>query len=650
MIAGHRPDPPPPSRLSRVTRWISILCLSGAGSIAAVRLATPTVLDERLSVLVLFFVLPAPIVLLLRLVSRALGLALALAVPFVWLAISRDTGDSLLLWLVPALTFALVIGAARRYGSGGLRVGVTVASFAVAAAAVLWPTTPVPGPGPKVIVIGLDGATWDLIDPFVAEGRMPNMKRLEDNGHRARLRTLDTMLSPQIWSTIATGCTPDVHGMLDFAYKQDNFRVGRIWDRLKQEGRSFGLCGWYFTWPPKPGIADKDFIIPSRYAPDDRVFPPKYSFYRQVEGWVRTGERRGFRTGLRAYVSAGVRAWRRGIRLSTLRMGAEEVLGRRLTKRRELDDHWRARRISVALQGDLFTELLRDRSPEFAAVLFTQIDHVSHKYWKYMDPAEFPAVHPADVEKYGGVIEAIYAQVDRAIGEILEVTPPDADVLIVSDHGFQALHQTDAETHCRIRTEGLIDVLGLNDKVFGTNVDEEVYVRGIDAKREDRLKVIEGMERVLQGAHVVGEKRSLFDVSLEDEVLHLHLASRPAVPEDAKVILGGAEYPFGRVVRARREAFNSGGHHPFGIYLLSGPAAAQSVAADSLHVLDVAPTLAALLRLPISPLWPGRPAIKGVSIAELGVAEYPPPAEPAPPPTHIDESLKARLRALGYLE
>jgi predicted AlkP superfamily phosphohydrolase/phosphomutase len=631
-------------------RWISILCLSGAGSVAAVRLAVPTALDEKLSVLALFFLLPAPFVLLLRSLSKALGLALALAIPFIWVAVSRDSGDSVFLWLVPAITCAFVIGAARRYSSGGLRMVVALASLAVAASAVLWPATLKPGPGPKVVVIGLDGASWDLVDPFVARGRLPNIERLEEHGHRARLRTLNTMLSPQIWSTIATGCTPDVHGMLDFAYKQDNFRVGRIWDRLKQEGRSFGLCGWYFTWPPTPGIKDKDFIIPSRYAPDDRVFPPKYSFYRQVEGWVRTGERRGFRTGLRSYASAGVRAWRRGIRLSTLRMGIFEVLGRRLTSRRELDDHWRARRISVALQGDLFAELLRDRSPEFAAVLFTQIDHVSHKYWKYMAPKEFSAVHPADAEKYGGVIEAIYAQVDRAIGEILEVVPEDADVLIVSDHGFQALHQTDAETHCRIRTEGLIDVLGLNDKVFGTNVDEEVYLRGIDAKREDRMRVIEGVENVLLGTHIVGESRQLFDVTLEDEVLHLHLASRPAVPEDAKVILGGAEYPFGSIVRARREAFNSGGHHPFGVYLLSGPAAAHSVAADSLHVLDVAPTLAALLRLPISPLWPGRPAIEGVSIAELGVAEYPPPSEPAPPPTHIDEALKARLRALGYLE
>jgi hypothetical protein len=119
---------------------------------------------------------PPPFVLLLRLISKALGLALALAVPFVWLAVSRDVNDSVLLWVVPALTAILVIGAARRYRDRGLRAGIALASLALAAAAILWPTRVVPGPGPKVVVIGLDGATWDLIDPYIADGRMPNMK------------------------------------------------------------------------------------------------------------------------------------------------------------------------------------------------------------------------------------------------------------------------------------------------------------------------------------------------------------------------------------------------------------------------------------------------------------------------------------------
>lgn len=648
MNRSHEAAPHTKRGPSSPARWIAIIALCGAGSIAAVRLATPSTLDDRLWTALLFFVLPALLIMILRAISRPVGVGLALAIPLVWLFVSRDPSDSLLLWLVPAATVLTILFAART--CAGARWATALAAVALGLGALLWPVPHRPASGTKVVLIGWDGATWDLIDPLLADGRMPNLEKLTQGAHRAKLRTLPTMLSPQIWSTMATGCTPDVHGMLDFAYKQENFKVGRIWDRLKSDGRTFGLCGWYFTWPPDPGIKSTDFIIPGRYAPDDQVFPPKYTFYRQVESWVKTGERKGFRTGIRSYISAGVRAWRHGIRLSTLRMGAAEVLGRKLTDRRELDDHWRARRISVSLQGDLFAELLRTRSPEFAAVLFTQVDHVSHKYWKYMVPAEFPNVDPADATKYGGVIENIYAECDKALGKILASIPEDADVLMVSDHGFQALHMTYAEQHCRIRTTDLIKTLGMEKDLFGTNVDNEVYLRAIAPLQKEREKAIGEIEPLLRGVHVIGEDQPLFDVNREGEVLHLRLTSRPAVPEDAGVLFGGAEYPFSRLVWAKREAFNTGTHHPDGIYMLSGPAAANAVRADSLNVLDVAPTLAAILRLPISPLWRGRPALEGVSIAELGVAEYPPPYESKPPPTHIDDALKKKLKALGYLE
>jgi hypothetical protein len=406
MTINQRQDSSPHGIVSRVLRWVSVILLSGAGSVLAVRLATSPTLDDVLATLFLFLFLPGAAILLAGLIRRPLGMVLALAIPFAWTTLSRDPSDSLALWAIPALTFPLILLAGRRYRGGGLRFAAAALSLVLAAAALYWPLPKAAEkPGPKVVLFGIDGATWNLIDPYVAKGRMPNLERLMERSHRAKLRTLNTMLSPQIWSTIATGCTPEVHGILDFAYRQDNLRVGRIWDRLRLDGRSFGLCGWYFTWPPEPGIEDVDFIVPSRFAPDDQVFPPSYSFYRQLESWVRKGERRGFRTNLRKYASAGVRAWQHGVRLSTLRMGLTEVLARRLGDRRELDDHWRARRISVALQGDLLAELTRSRSPEFIAALFTQLDHVSHRYWKYMRPEQFPNVDPEEARKYGGVIE-----------------------------------------------------------------------------------------------------------------------------------------------------------------------------------------------------------------------------------------------------
>jgi len=66
--------------------------------------------------------------------------------------------------------------------------------------------------------------------------------------------------------------------------------------------------------------------------------------------------------------------------------------------------------------------------------------------------------------------------------------------------------------------------------------------------------------------------------------------------------------------------------------------------------LDVAPTIAALLGLPVSPSWTGRPALEGLSLDRVEIAEYPPPSAPAEAPVHIDEALKEKLRAIGYLD
>jgi hypothetical protein len=626
-----------------------VIVLSGAGSVAAVRLAAPFTLDEIASTAVLFFGLTAALIRLLGAASSALGVAAALAIPFLWLSATRDSSDSLLIWLVPVATFILILLAARLC-AGSRRRAMALAASALALGALFWPPPDRPESGTKVVVVGWDGATWDLIDPFIAKGSLPNLERLLEGAHRAKLRSLPTMFSPRVWSTIATGCAPQVHGIMDFTYRKENFQVGRIWDKLKSEGRTYGLCGWYFTWPPEPGAEDTDFIVPSRIAPDDQVFPPKYFFYRQLEGWVKTGERKGSRTSSLSFVAAGVNAWRHGIRLSTLRMAAAEMLSRRFTKRRAIDNRWRSRRISAALQGDLCAELLSTRAPEFAALLFTQIDRVSHEYWKYMAPDDFTGVSPQGVKAYGRVIEDIYAECDIALGKIMSVLPEDVNVILVSDHGFQSLRTTHVEKHSRIRTTGLIEALGVEDRVFGMNVDNEVYLRGTEPDPQDRAEALGMIEPYLRDARLTGEESHLFEVAREDEILHLNLAPRPPFPENARVSLAGAEHPFEKIIKAKHDAFDTGAHHPDGIYVLSGPAAAQAVRADSLHVIDVAPTMAALLRLPISPVWLGSPAIEGASIAELGVAEYPPPSKPQPPPTHIDEELKKKLKALGYLE
>src|SRR5690349_16450018 len=66
-----------------------------------------------------------------------------------------------------------------------------------------------------LIVIGIDGGEWKVIHRLWAAGKLPNLKALAGRGTAASLRTAYNS-SPVIWTTIATGVTPPVHGITDF--------------------------------------------------------------------------------------------------------------------------------------------------------------------------------------------------------------------------------------------------------------------------------------------------------------------------------------------------------------------------------------------------------------------------------------------------
>ena len=69
---------------------------------------------------------------------------------------------------------------------------------------------------PQLVLIGLDGLDWNIVDPLIAAGKMPNLAGLVARGAKARLLTINPILSPVVWTSIATGVKPERHGIVDF--------------------------------------------------------------------------------------------------------------------------------------------------------------------------------------------------------------------------------------------------------------------------------------------------------------------------------------------------------------------------------------------------------------------------------------------------
>jgi len=113
---------------------------------------------------------------------------------------------------------------------------------------------------PPIVLIGVDGADWNIIDPLIKAGRMPHLASLTARGTRTRLLTISPTLSPVIWTTIATGVKPERHGIVDFTainhetgeavpVTSNLRRVPALWNRFSDAGRTVGFIWWWASFP-----------------------------------------------------------------------------------------------------------------------------------------------------------------------------------------------------------------------------------------------------------------------------------------------------------------------------------------------------------------------------------------------------------------
>ena len=106
----------------------------------------------------------------------------------------------------------------------------------------------------KIFCIGLDGATFDLIQPFIAQGKLPTFKKLMDSGAWSELRSTVPPVTASAWSSFMTGKNPAAHGLFDFMQRRENSydlapvsardRDGKaVWDLLGDAGKRVIVIG-----------------------------------------------------------------------------------------------------------------------------------------------------------------------------------------------------------------------------------------------------------------------------------------------------------------------------------------------------------------------------------------------------------------------
>lgn len=246
--------------------------------------------------------------------------------------------------------------------------------------------------GPRVLVVGWDGAGFELLDPLLAEGRLPHLADLMRRGRTAVLESTRIPISSAAWTSAMTGVGPGETGVYGFfepapeGYEvqlidSHSNQAPPLWRILSGRGVGVSVFGVPVTWPPEPvnGV-----MVSGMLAPHDGGFALPAAYEQDLLA-------RGFVPDL------GV--WRSG----------------------SLSDAGRVREQLAIKEAALLQQLRRDDWSCFVTV-FKCLDVVSHQAWNELP--EGPAAQLA-------------IELDRVLGRLVEAAGPGTDVFVVSDHGFR---------------------------------------------------------------------------------------------------------------------------------------------------------------------------------------------------------------------
>jgi predicted AlkP superfamily phosphohydrolase/phosphomutase len=265
---------------------------------------------------------------------------------------------------------------------------------------------------PKVVIIGLDAATWTLIRPWMAQGSMPNLAKLMKVGVSGTFRSILPPITPPAWTSFMTGKNPGKHGVFHFIETEPNSyamnyanggsrRSPTVWKILNDAGFSVGTMNIPFTYPPEAlnGFQISGLDTPSPNS--EFVYPA--SLKRELVDHV-------------GKINHDLRFLGN--------MSTDHRRAQVLAEMEKIDQQWTA----------VAHYLLEHHPQDVMMFVFMSIDTVQHYFWQYMDRSHF-LYDPKAEARFGSAVRQVYERLDAMAGGIIEKLSDDTTVFVVSDHG-----------------------------------------------------------------------------------------------------------------------------------------------------------------------------------------------------------------------
>ena len=292
---------------------------------------------------------------------------------------------------------------------------------------------------PPVIFLGLDGADWALLDQYAERGVMPVLRGLVVEGASGTLQTIHPALSPLIWNTMLTGVMPLEHRVLDFLrvnpvsgqrepITSDERKAPAVWNMATNAGKRVAALGFWATYPAEAvnGLLVSDRLFTFLYSESEP--PPGVVNPHDEDAWARETLKRVEQevnyAQLREFLPALTEdEYRTAIAAKDPYAHPVGALRRVL--------------VETHVYDRLAREYFARAKPDLTAVYIQGTDTVGHVFAPYAPPRQ-PSIAPADFERYSGVAERYFGQIDRMLGEYRKLAESAGAVLVLgSDHGFK---------------------------------------------------------------------------------------------------------------------------------------------------------------------------------------------------------------------
>jgi predicted AlkP superfamily phosphohydrolase/phosphomutase len=354
---------------------------------------------------------------------------------------------------------------------------------------------------PRVIVVGVNGAEWDIIKPLVVRGEMPNLAWIISRGVSGKLRTISAPNCPKIYSIFETSRPPEENGITGFKVNGETavstlLKAPPLWSLLSDAGISVGLANVPATFPAQPvnGYLITGMLTRGKGCEDGMLCSPKLSEVQDGNAIFPKALEREITSTLG------------DIPIDCLRMPGEAELRGHEAKTVE---HWLENVSQIrAQQQKLFDYLLTKHPTDFTFFVQSCEDRVGH--WLYPilphNAGYNPKIHSLRVDAFPNQ----YRGFDKVLGTILKHVDAETTLIILSDHGIKPLREIESHDAHRDHA-GTTPVIAKHDYEDGDEVPGLFVAMGPEIKR---------------GARVLGLPMSVFDIA--PTILHIYGVPAPS--------------------------------------------------------------------------------------------------------------------------